>query len=237
MLTPKFKRILLKISGESLQGKKNGGIDFDALKKICEQIVEINRLKCEVAVVIGAGNLWRHRDSEGSGVERVSSDNIGMLATIMNALAMQSVIEEMKTVCRVCSALNIPQVCEPYLRRKAIRHLEKGRIVILAAGTGNPFFTTDSAAALRALELDCEILLKATNVEGIYDSDPKKNSQAKIFHKISFQEVLEKDLRVMDTSAISLCRDGKLPIVVFDLEKEGNIKKVVCGEKVGTRVE
>ena len=233
---PKYKRVMLKLSGEVLLGKQDSGIDFEVLHGLCGEIVEVAKMGTEVVVVIGAGNIWRYRDNTGSGIDRVSSDYMGMLATIMNAVAMQSAIEDQGVYVRVCSALNIPQVAEPYLRRRAIRHLEKGRVVICAGGTGNPFFTTDSAAALRALELDCNVLLKATKVDGVYDKDPKKHKDAKKFNSMKYTDVLGMDLAFMDSAAVSLCKDSKLPIIIFDLTEKGNIKRVVEGRNIGTVV-
>jgi uridylate kinase len=231
-----YKRILLKLSGESFLGNKNFGIDLKELHHIAKQVVAITKLGIQVAIVIGAGNIWRYRDSKDSHIERATSDAMGMLGTVMNSVAFQSAIESYDTVCRVCSSINVPQIAEPYLRRKAIRHLEKGRVVICAGGTGSPYFTTDSAAALRGLELNCDILLKATRVDGVYSDDPEKNPQAKRFDKLTFHEVLEKDLYVMDQAAISLCKEGPLPIMVFDMTQEGNILKAAKGEMIGTVV-
>lgn len=236
MAKPKYKRVMLKLSGEVLLGKQDNGIDFQVLHNLCGEIVEVAKMGIEMVIVIGAGNIWRYRDNTGSGIDRVSSDYMGMLATIMNAVAMQSSIEEQGVYVRVCSALNIPQVAEPYLRRRAIRHLEKGRVVICAGGTGNPFFTTDSAAALRALELDCNVLLKATKVDGVYDKDPKKFKDAKKFKAMKYTDVLGMDLEFMDSAAVSLCKDSKLPIMIFDLTQRGNIKKAVEGKDIGTMV-
>lgn len=233
---PKYKRVMLKLSGEVLLGDNESGIDFDVLHALCGEIVEVANMGTEVIVVIGAGNIWRYRDNEGSGIDRVSSDYMGMLATIMNAVAMQSSMEDQGVYVRVCSALNIPQVAEPYIRRRAVRHLEKGRVVICAGGTGNPYFTTDSAAALRALELNCEVLLKATKVDGVYDKDPMKHKDAKKFDTMKYTDVLGMDLGFMDSAAVSLCKDSDLPIMIFDLTTKGNIKKAVMGEDIGTVV-
>ncbi len=227
---------MLKLSGEMLLGKLQSGIDHSILNALCEEVIEVSKLGVQIAIVIGGGNIWRFRDFKETGIERTTSDNIGMLATIMNAVAMQSSFERLGQPCRVSTAISIPQIAEPYLRRKAIRHLEKGRILICAAGTGSPYFTTDSAAALRALELNCEVLLKATKVDGVYDSDPKKNPNAKRFESISYHEVLEKDLEFMDQAAISLCKESSLPVVVFDLSQRGNIKRGVLGESIGTLI-
>ena len=231
----KYKRILLKLSGEALLGKKEFGIDYSVVDQIVSEVVEAHRLGIEIAIVIGAGNIWRGANHE-SGIARVPSDHIGMLATIMNSVALQASLEKMGVYCRVCSALNTPAVAEPYLRRRAMRHLEKGRIVICAAGTGNPYFTTDSAATLRALELNCDIVLKATNIDGVYNDDPRTNKKATKYEAVTYDEVLEKDLKVMDATAIAQCRDNNMPLVVFELMKKGNLKKVLEGEPIGTIV-
>jgi len=232
----KFKRILLKLSGEALLGKKEFGIDYSVLNQVCEEVVTAQKTGVEIIIVIGAGNIWRGGENGESGIERVPSDFIGMLGTIMNSVALQAGLEKKGVHSRVCSALDIPAVAEPYITRRAMRHLEKNRIVICAAGTGNPYFTTDSAAALRSLELGCDALFKATNVDGVYDSDPRKNPKAKRFEKITFDEVLERDLKVMDATAIAQCRDNNMPIVVFELLKKGNLKAVLAGKKVGTQI-
>lgn len=232
----KYKRILLKLSGEALLGKKHFGIDYSVLDQICQEILSIKKMGVEIIIVIGAGNIWRGSESGESGIDRVPSDYIGMLGTIMNSIALQAGLEKISLESRVCSALDIPAVAEPYITRRALRHLEKERIVICAAGTGNPFFTTDSAAALRALELDCDVLMKATNVDGVYDADPEKKKDAKKFTEISFDEVLERDLKVMDATAVAHCRDNNLPILVFKLMEKGNLRKAVQGKNVGTKI-
>ena len=231
-----YKRIMLKLSGEALSGGGEFGLDHDALHAIAEEIISVTKEGIEVAVTIGGGNIWRYRDMKDSGIERTASDAMGMLATIMNAVGLQAALESQGAFSRVCSAVDVPQLAEPYLRRRAVRHLEKGRIVICAGGTGNPYFTTDSAAALRALELNCDVILKATNVDGVYDKDPKTAKDAKRYDELSLQEAIEKNLQVMDQAALSLCRDQKMPIVVFKFGEAGNLLKVVKGEKVGTRV-
>ncbi len=236
MMNKKYNRILLKLSGEALLGKKEFGMDYEVLNKICDEVKKVYKMGIEIVIVIGAGNIWRGAQNHGLGIDRVSSDYIGMMGTIMNSIALQARFEAIDIDTRVCSALEIPSVAESYIRRRAERHLEKGRIVICAAGTGNPYFTTDSAAALRSLELKCEVLLKATNVDGIYTADPKKDKNATKYKEVSFEEVLEKNLRVMDGTAIAQCRDNKMPIIVFELMKKNNIKKVVCGENIGTKV-
>jgi uridylate kinase len=231
-----YQRILLKLSGEALS---NGdlGFDYSKLHDIALQIKQVVDKDIQVVIVIGGGNIWRYRDTTESGIERTASDAMGMLATIMNAVALQSALEKIGTFTRVCSAINVPQLAEPYLRRRAERHLEKKRVVICAGGTGNPFFTTDSAAALRALELECDALLKASNVDGVYDKDPNKHKDAKKYESVTFQEVIEKNLKVMDQSAFSLCRDGNLPIVVFNFNKQGALLEAALGKKVGTVVQ
>lgn len=233
-MKPKYKRIMLKLSGEVLLGTHESGIDHKMLKALCREILEVAKLGVQIVIVIGGGNIWRFRDFKETGIERVTSDNIGMLATIMNATAMQSMFEKLDIECRVASAINIPQIAEPYLRRRVIRHLEKGRIVICAGGTGSPFFTTDSAAALRALETNCEVLLKATNVTGVYNKDPDKFKNAKMFSELNYHQVLEMDLEFMDQAAVTLCKESSVPIIVFNLKKRGNIKKAVLGQKIGT---
>ncbi len=230
----KYKRVLLKISGEALAS--GFGFDYDKLHNIASQIVSVWEEGVQVVIVVGAGNIWRYRDTTESGIERTSSDAMGMLATIMNAVALQSAIEKQGAATRVCSAINVPQLAEPYLRRRVERHLDKKRIVICAGGTGNPFFTTDSAAALRALELSCNVILKASNVDGIYDKDPNKSKDAKRYDKLSFQEAIEKNLKVMDQSAFSLCREQNLPIIVFDFGRKGAFLDAALGKKIGTMV-
>lgn len=235
-MKPQYKRILLKLSGEALLGEKAFGIDYKILNQICSEVEAVHQKGVEIAIVIGAGNIWRGSENGESGIARVPSDYIGMLGTVMNSIALQAHLEKRNIYTRVCSALDIPSVSESYIRRRAVRHLEKARIVICAAGTGNPYFTTDSAAALRALELECNVLLKATNVDGVYNADPRTNPEATRYQAVTFDEVLEKNLKVMDGTAIAQCRDNKMPIVVFKLMDPGNILKVVCGEDIGTRI-
>lgn len=234
--TPAYKRIMLKISGEALLGDKEFGIDYSVLDYVQQEIKKIHDLGVEIVVVIGAGNIWRGAENADSGIDRVPSDYIGMLGTIMNAMALQASLEKIGIYSRVASALDVPAVAEPYIRRRVMRHLEKSRIVICAAGTGNPFFTTDSAAALRALELECDVLLKATNIDGVYTDDPRKNPSAVKYDEVTFEEVLEKNLKVMDGTAIAQCRDNSMPIIVFEMKTENNIQRVVCGENIGTRI-
>ncbi len=234
--TTKYKRILLKLSGEALLGKKEFGIDYDIINQICQEIEEVRNMGIEIVIVIGAGNIWRGKENEESGIDRVPSDFIGMLGTIMNSVALQAALEKKGIHSRVCSSIDVPAVAEPYITRRADRHLEKKRVVICAAGTGNPYFTTDSAAALRALELKCDVLLKATNVDGVYSDDPRTNKNATKFNTITFDEVLEQDLRFMDATAIAQCRDNDMPIIVFKLMEPGNLKKAIQGKTIGTQI-
>ena len=234
---PAFRRVLLKISGEALMGEQTFGIDVDIARAVAEEIKQVHDLGIQVAVVVGGGNIFRGLSKSAGNMDRSSADYIGMLATVMNAVVLQDALEKTGIQTRVLSAIHIPQLAEPFIRRRAIRHLEKGRIVIFAAGTGNPFFSTDSAAALRALEIKAEVILKATKVDGVYSADPMKDATATRFDCITFQEVLEKQLKVMDASAISMCMDNNLPIVVFNMRKPGNIARVVQSDSgIGTRV-
>jgi uridylate kinase len=233
---PSYKRVLLKISGEALMGPEGYGISPSVLGQIASEIKETVELGVEMALVVGGGNIFRGVSSSAQGMDRASADYVGMLATVMNAVALQDALETRGLVTRVLSAIAMQELAEPYIRRRALRHLEKGRVVIFAGGTGNPYFTTDTAAALRAMEVRAEVLLKATKVDGIYDKDPHKHAGAVMYEHVSYLECLQKDLKVMDMTAFALCRDNKLPIVVFDLTRPGNIKRVVCGERVGTIV-
>jgi uridylate kinase len=233
---PRFKRILLKLSGEALMGAAGFGIDNGTLERIASEVAEVRALGVEIALVIGGGNIFRGLAASAHGMDRASADYMGMLATVMNSLALQDALERTGVNTRVLSAIEMQELCEPYIRRRAMRHLEKGRVVIFAAGTGNPYFTTDTAASLRAMEIHAEVLMKATKVDGVYDKDPVKHSDAKKFHRLSYIEVLQRNLSVMDSTAISLCRDNKLAIVVFDLGTRGNIRRVVMGESIGTLV-
>jgi len=226
---PKYRRVLLKLSGEGLMGDQDYGIDPDTVERICAEIKVVHDLGVELCLVIGAGNIFRGISKAARGVERTSADYMGMLATVLNALAVQSALETLGIPTRVLSAIPMATVCEPYIRRRAVRHMEKGRIVIFAAGTGNPFFTTDTAAALRAVEMGCDALLKATQVDGVYDSDPKTNKDAKRFETLDYQEVLTRNLKVMDASAIALARDNEVPILVFSLHNPGGLADVVTG--------
>lgn len=231
-----YKRVLLKLSGEALMGEQEFGISSDVINSYARQIKEIVELGVEVSIVIGGGNIFRGISGATQGVDRVTGDHMGMLATVINSLALQNAIEKLGVPTRVQTAIEMPKIAEPFIKRKAQRHLEKGRVVIFGAGTGNPYFTTDTAAALRAIEMNTEAVLKATKVDGIYDKDPVKYSDAVKYDRVTYTEVLNKDLKVMDATAISLCRENKLPIVVFDSLTEGNIKKVIMGENIGTVV-
>lgn len=232
----KYKRVLLKLSGEALMGKENFGISTDTLKSYATQIKEISDLGVEVAVVIGGGNIFRGIQLEEGGMDRAQGDYMGMLATVINAMALQDALENLGAKTRVMSALEIKAVCEPYIRRRAIRHLEKGRIVILGAGTGNPYFTTDTAAALRSIEIEANVVLKGTKVDGVYSADPEKFPDAQRFEEVSFKDVLSKRLNVMDMTAFTLCQENKLPIIVFNINATGALKRVILGESVGTLV-
>ena len=231
-----YQRVLLKISGEALMGEQNYGIDVDVARTVAEELKAVHELGVQVAVVVGGGNIFRGVSKSAGKMDRSAADYIGMLATVMNAVVLQDALEKLDVNTRVMSAIDIPQLAEPFIRRRAVRHLEKDRVVIFAAGTGNPYFTTDSAAALRALEIKADIILKATKVDGVYSADPMLDSTATRFDCITYQEVLERQLKVMDASAISLCMDNNLPIVVFNMRRAGNIKRVVAGEDVGTKV-
>jgi uridylate kinase len=233
---PVYQRILLKLSGEALQGDKGYGIAPAVLDTIADELKDIHALGVHVSIVIGGGNIFRGVAASAQGMDRASADYMGMLATVINALALQDALEHKGVPTRVQTAIEMRQLCELYIRRRAVRHLEKGRVIIFAAGTGNPYFTTDTAAALRAMEIHAEIILKATKVDGIYDRDPVKHPDAVKFDKLSFLEVLQRDLKVMDSTAISLCRDNNLPIMVFNLGQKGNIERAVRGEAIGTLV-
>ena len=239
MVRPVYKRIVLKLSGEALQGKKSHGIDQSVLVSISRQIKDLRNLKVDVAVVLGGGNIFRGMENTGSrglDMDRSVADYMGMLATVINGLALQDALEKMGAPTRVMTAIEMQRIAEPYIRRRAIRHLEKGRVVIFVAGTGNPYFTTDTAAALKGMEINADAILKATKVDGVYSADPLKVKGAKKFDRLKYIDVLKKRLKVMDATAISLCMDNKLPIVVFNLNREGNIRRVVLGKKIGTVV-
>lgn len=231
----KYRRILLKLSGEAL-GPQGPGIDAETVRRIAGEVKRIHNLGVEVAVVVGGGNMWRGADAAATGIDRATADYVGMLATVMNSLVMQDAMEKLGMATRVQTAIEMPPVAEPFIRRRAVRHLEKGRVVILAAGSGNPFFTTDTAAALRAVELNAQVLLKATKVDGIYDEDPMRNPYARKFEEISYMQALNMGLRVMDSTALSLCKDNQMPIIVFNLQQSGALEAIMRGEKCGTLV-
>ena len=236
MTQPKYARVLLKLSGEALQGDKGYGIAPNVIEAMAEEIRDVHALGVQLAIVIGGGNIFRGVAASAQGMDRASADYMGMLATVINALALQDALEGKGVVTRVQTAIAMSELCEMYIRRKAERHLEKGRVVIFAAGTGNPYFTTDTAASLRAMEMHADIILKATKVDGIYDKDPVKHKDATRFKEVSYLEVLQRDLKVMDSTAISLCRDNDLPIMVFDMGPKGNVVRAVMGEPIGTLV-
>jgi len=232
----RFRRVLLKLSGEALMGAGSFGIDAEVVRVLSDELAAVHGLGVQLALVVGGGNIFRGVQAASAGMDRVSGDHMGMLATLINSLALQDQLEKRGVQTRVMSALEIRQVAEPFIRRRAIRHLEKGRVVLFGAGTGNPYFTTDSAAALRGLEIKAEVLLKATRVDGVYSADPAKDPKATRFPRVTYQEVLERGLKVMDAAAISLCQENKLPIVVFDIRREGNIRRVIAGEPIGSIV-
>jgi uridylate kinase len=236
MEKPVYRRVLLKLSGEALMGKRAFGIDPEMVGHIAGEIKEVVALGVQLGIVIGGGNIFRGLEASGGGTDRTIADYMGMLATVINSLALQSALEAKNVLTRVQSAIEIKEVAEPFIQRRAVRHLEKGRVVIFAGGTGNPFFTTDTAASLRAVEIKADVIIKATKVDGVYDQDPVKFPDARMFDKISYTDVLTKNLKVMDATAISLCRENRLPIVVFNLLKSGNIKNVICGHSIGTAV-
>ncbi|MEA2108529.1 MAG: UMP kinase [Pseudomonadota bacterium] len=231
-----YQRVLLKLSGEALMGERTYGIDEATIRSFAEEIRDVHDLGIEIAIVIGAGNIFRGVPAASSGMDRVAADYMGMLATVINGLALQDALEQLGVYTRVLSAISMQEVAEPYIRRRAVRHLEKGRVVIFVAGTGNPYFTTDTAASLRAMEIQADIIIKATKVDGVYDRDPLKYDDAVKYDELTYLHVLQKGLKVMDATAISLCMDNHLPILVFSLTKKGNIKKAVCGESIGTFV-
>ncbi len=236
MALPQYKRVLLKLSGEALMGDQGFGISSQVIKYVAEEIRSIFDLGIQIAIVVGGGNIFRGIAASSYGMDRTSADHMGMLATVINSLALQDALEKKGVATRIQSAISMHEVAEPYILRRAVRHLEKGRVVIFAAGTGNPYFTTDTAAVLRAQEIHAEILLKATKVDGLYDSDPVINKDAKFLGRVKYMEVLEKQLKVMDMTAISLAMDNNLPLAIFNLKKKGNIRKVICGEDIGTRI-
>ncbi len=231
-----YKRMLLKLSGEALMGEEEFGIESQAIETYAKQIKEVYDMGIELAIVIGGGNIFRGLSGSDQGIDRVTGDHMGMLATVINSLALQNAIERLGVPTRVQTAIDMPKIAEPFIKRRAIRHLEKNRVVIFGAGTGNPYFTTDTAAALRAIEIDADVVVKATKVDGIYDKDPKKFDDAVKYDVVTYDECLAKNLKVMDATAISLCRENNLPILVFNLLEEGNLRKVITGEKIGTKV-
>lgn len=235
-MVPIFKRILLKLSGEALMGHSQFGIEPDAINRFALEIASVHELGVQTAIVIGGGNIFRGVQAATHGIQKVSGDHMGMLATVINCIAFQNALENLGVQTRLQTAINMEQIAEPFIRRRAIRHLEKNRVVLFGAGTGNPYFTTDTAAALRANEIEASVVLKGTRVDGVFDSDPEKNDNATLFDKISFSDVIEKNLRVMDHTAITLCKENKLPIIVFNINTPGNLKKIVCGEEIGTTV-
>ena len=233
---PKYRRILLKLSGEALMGEADYGIDPKVIGRLADEIIEVQKAGVQIGIVIGGGNIFRGAGLAAAGMDRVTGDHMGMLATVMNALAMQDAIEKRGGFARVTSAIQIHDVAEDYIRRRAIRHIEKGRIVLFAAGTGNPFFTTDSAAALRAVEIGADLLLKATKVDGVYSADPAKDPTATRYERLSYEEVIQRNLQVMDTSAIALCRDHRIPLRIYDMSREGDLMRIMRGEPIGTLV-
>jgi uridylate kinase len=236
MKRTRYKRIILKISGEVLTGEGDYGIDPEVICQIAQEVKEVKNLGVEVAIVIGGGNIFRGMAASAKGMDRASADYMGMLATVMNGLALQDALEKIDVYTRVQTAIEMRQIAEPYIRRRAIRHLEKGRVVIFTGGTGNPYFTTDTTASLRAMEIEAEVILKGTKVDGIYDADPLLHKRAQKYDELTYLEVLKKQLKVMDATAISLCMDYRIPIIVFNLKKRGNIKRVILGERIGTKV-
>ncbi|MCX6899336.1 MAG: UMP kinase [Verrucomicrobia bacterium] len=233
---PRYRRVLLKLSGESLQGEEGFGIDWAVVNRIAREIREVRRTGVQLALVIGGGNLWRGITAEGSGMDRVTADYMGMIATVMNGLALQNALENAGVPTRLQTAIEMQKIAEPFVRRRAIRHLEKGRVIIFGGGTGSPFLSTDTTASLRAAEIEADVILKATKVDGVYDSDPKKNPKARRFDRISYAEAIARRLKVMDTTAFSMCMESRIPIIVFNMFRTGNIKRAVLGQKVGTLV-
>lgn len=235
-MVPKYNRILLKLSGEALMGEQHFGIDPVALKFFAGEVRDVYELGVQVGIVIGGGNIFRGIEAAGHGLHKVSGDHMGMLATVINSIAFQNALESLGIHTRLQTAIEMEEIAEPFIRRRAIRHLEKQRVVLFGAGTGNPYFTTDTAAALRAIEIEAQVIIKGTRVDGVFDSDPEKNKNAKFFRSITYREVLEKDLRVMDQTAITLCHENKLPIIVLNINEKENLKKVILGEPIGTIV-
>ncbi len=235
-IKPKYNRILIKVSGEALMGENNFGIDSKVLSRFANEIAEIHRMGVEIGIVIGGGNIYRGVENSSDGVDKVTGDHMGMLATIINGLALQSALEHCGIFTRLMSSIKMEEMAEPFIRRRAIRHLEKGRVVIFGAGTGNPYFTTDSAAALRAVEIHADVIIKGTRVEGVYNCDPEKYKNAFKFDELSYMDILEKDLKAMDLTAITLCKENKMPIIVFNMNSPGNLKRLIAGKKIGTLI-
>lgn len=233
---PKYKRILLKVSGEALMGEREFGIDPKVLRRFAREIAEVRKHRVEIGIVIGGGNIYRGVENSSDGVDKVTGDHMGMLATIINGMALQSALEHHGVYTRLLSPITMEEIAEPFIRRRAIRHLEKGRVVIFGAGTGNPYFTTDTAAALRAVEINANVILKGTRVDGVYTADPEKNPRAFMYSTITYRDVLDKDLEVMDLTAVTLCKENRMPIVVFNMNTPGNLKRLISGERVGTIV-
>ena len=233
---PRYRRILLKLSGEALGGERDYGIDFEVVRRVAKQVKQVHEMGVEVALVVGGGNIFRGQAAAERGFDRTTGDYMGMLGTVINALALQEGLEQIGMPARTMTAIQMPQVAEPYIRRRAVRHLEKGRVVVLAGGSGNPYFTTDTTAALRAVELEAEVLMKATKVDGVYSADPVRDPTATKFQRLDYLEVLNRGIEVMDNTALTLCMDNGVPIVVFDMLKEGNMERVVCGDPIGTLV-
>jgi uridylate kinase len=236
MNEPKYKRILLKLSGESLMGSRGFGIDPEVLNFFADEIIKVKKLGVQIGIVIGGGNIYRGLSAGKQGIDRVTGDQMGMLATMINSLALQNAIEAKEVYTRLMSAIKMEEIAEPYIRRRAIRHLEKGRVVIFGAGTGHPYFSTDTAASLRAVEIEADVIIKGTRVQGVYDSDPEKNPNALMFDKLNYLDVLQKNLRVMDLTAVSLCQENNLPMVVFNMDVPDNLVKLVMGENIGTEI-
>lgn len=236
-VTPRaYSRVLLKLSGEILAGDRGFGLHGPTIRSLAQQILRAHETGCQIALVVGGGNIFRGRQAEDTGMDHAAADTIGMVSTVINSLALQGRLEELGIFTRVMSAIHMDQVCEPYIRRRAVRHMEKGRVVILAGGTGNPYFTTDTAAVLRAVEIHSDVVLKGTRVDGVYSSDPEKDPGAQLFDKISFQEAIERQLRIMDLTALTLCMENRLPLVVFNIKREDNLERLLLGQSVGTRV-
>jgi len=233
---PVYKRVILKLSGEVMGGKKGFGIDFEEVKRICEEIKEVHNLGVQIGIVVGGGNIFRGAEHQNGEIDRVTGDYIGMLGTVINSLALQTILEKMGVQTRVLSAIEMKALAEPFIRRRAIRHMEKGRVVVFAGGTGSPYFSTDTASSLRAVEVNAEVILKGTKVNGVFDADPLKVESAKMFSSITYMEALQRNLKIMDATAFSMCMDNKIPVIVFNITVPGNLVRIICGEKIGTIV-